>query len=101
MTTPHDIFLGKAPRTSVALGDLLTALTEDSALAAKEQHLAYLAALCATRMTSGLAFHVQMAQRAGASNEEITSACMVGYPAVGLQVLDGLRVAAEVLDAGQ
>lgn len=97
MSNPPDLFCGHAPQTSRAFAQLPTALVADSALTSKEHHLAYLAVLCATRMTSGIAFHVTLARQAGATDEEIASACLVGLPAVGLQVLEGLRAVTEAL----
>ena len=58
----------------------------------------HIAVLCAAGLTSGLPFHVQLARQAGASREEVLSACLVGLQAVGLVVIDGFEVAYHALD---
>ncbi|MDR3070225.1 MAG: carboxymuconolactone decarboxylase family protein [Propionibacteriaceae bacterium] len=93
------LFGQQFPETAKAhMGFVQTAGIE-SALDEKTRHLAYLAVLSAAGLTGGIAFHVQMAQQAGASRDEIVSACLVGMPAVGLQVLDGFAVASASLES--
>jgi alkylhydroperoxidase/carboxymuconolactone decarboxylase family protein YurZ len=72
---------------------------QESALDDKTNHLAYIAVLCSAGLTSGLPFHVQLARQAGASREEVLSACLAGMQAVGLIVMDGYEIAVQTLDA--
>jgi alkylhydroperoxidase/carboxymuconolactone decarboxylase family protein YurZ len=88
------------PQTAQAHMAFVQAKAEESALDAKTNHLAYLAVLSAAGMTGGLDFHVGLAKRAGATDDEIRSAALVGMQAVGLQVLDGLAAVCAALEAG-
>lgn len=69
-----------------------------SALDEKTQALAYLSVLSATRLESGIPFHVKMAKMHGATREEVISAVLVGLPAVGNVVTAALPVALEAFD---
>lgn len=77
------------PKTAQAFSALVTALSNESALSAKEQHLAYIAVLSAVRLLDGIPFHVKAAQDEGATDEQILSASLVGLPAVGLRTIAG------------
>jgi 4-carboxymuconolactone decarboxylase len=85
------------PKTAQAQMGMVDALAFESALDEKTRQLAYLAVLCAARLTGGIAFHVAMARETGASDAEIKSAAMVGLPAVGLHVMDGYAAVAAAL----
>jgi alkylhydroperoxidase/carboxymuconolactone decarboxylase family protein YurZ len=74
------------------------AKAEESALDPKTNHLAYLAVLSSAGMTGGLDFHVGLAKQAGATDEEIRSAALVGMQAAGLRVLDGLAAVCAALE---
>jgi len=67
-------------------------------LDAKTGALAYLAVLAALNRTGGIAFHVQVAKKAGASREEVISAILVGLPAAGHAVTQALPLAIEAYD---
>ncbi|MDR1078293.1 MAG: carboxymuconolactone decarboxylase family protein [Propionibacteriaceae bacterium] len=93
------LFGQQFPQTAAAHMAFLRAKAEESALDPKTDHLAYLAVLSAAGMTGGLGFHVGLAQRAGATDEEIKSAALVGMPAVGLKVLDGFAAVCAALES--
>ncbi|EAD3681123.1 carboxymuconolactone decarboxylase family protein [Listeria monocytogenes] len=69
-----------------------------SKLDKKTEELAYIAVMAATRLESGLPFHVKMAKTNGATRDEIISAVLVGLPAVGNTVISALPVALEAYD---
>jgi alkylhydroperoxidase/carboxymuconolactone decarboxylase family protein YurZ len=94
------LFGQQFPQTAQAHMAFVQAKAEESALDAKTNHLAYLAVLSAAGMTGGLAFHVGLAKRAGATDDEIRSAALVGMQAVGLRVLDGLAAVCAALETG-
>lgn len=71
---------------------------EASALDEKTRELAYIAVLSAIRMIGGLKLHVTSAKKAGATREEVKSAVLVGFPAVGLSLIDALEFALRVYD---
>ena len=53
---------------------MVQAVDQASALDKKTEELAYLAVLAASRMESGISFHVKMVKQAGASRDEVISA---------------------------
>lgn len=87
------------PVTAKAHMRFVQAAADESALDERTRHLAYLSVLCAQGLTGGIAFHVGLALRAGASRDEVASAALVGMPAVGLRVLDGYAAALAAVDA--
>jgi alkylhydroperoxidase/carboxymuconolactone decarboxylase family protein YurZ len=91
-------FMQEAGAAGQAYMALVTKLSESSALGRKEDELAYIAVLSATRMSGGIPFHVKSAKKLGASRDEVKSAVLVGLPAVGLMVLDALPVALQSYD---
>jgi len=93
------LFGQQFPATAKAHMAFVQAKAEESSLDEKTSHLAYLAVLAAAGLAGGIGFHVQLARQAGASRDEVLSACLVGLPAVGLQVLDGLAAAVDALDS--
>jgi alkylhydroperoxidase/carboxymuconolactone decarboxylase family protein YurZ len=97
-TSGFQLFGEQQPEVAAAFGAYVQAHASASALADKTQHLAYLGVLAAQRMTGGLPFHVRLAFEAGAGREEVSSAVLVGMPAVGLVVLDALPVALAAWD---
>jgi alkylhydroperoxidase/carboxymuconolactone decarboxylase family protein YurZ len=98
---PSNAFLRfgqEAPATAAAHQAFVEARAQESALDPKTRHLAYLAVLAASGLTSGIGFHVTLAKQAGATREEIISAALVGMPAVGLQILGGFAAVVEACD---
>ena len=98
MSNGFDLFAQNMPKTAAAHMAFLQTKAEESALDEKTNHLAYLAVLAAAGLTSGIPFHVSLAQQAGATRDEILSATLVGMQAVGLIVMDAYAVAAATLD---
>jgi len=91
------LFAQEWPKTAQAHMAFVQAKAAESALDAKTNHLAYLAVLSAAGLTGGIAFHVGLAEQAGAKPEEIRSAALVGLQAVGLCVLDGYAAVSAAL----
>lgn len=92
-------FSQRFPQTAKAHMAFVRAKAIESALDSKTNHLAYVAVLCAAGMSGGLEFHVGLARQAGASDDEIRSAALVGMQAVGLGVLDGFASVCAALEA--
>ena len=92
-------FLERAPKHAGAWMTAVQALGEASALDAKTSALAYLAVLAALRLDSGVPFHVKIAKQAGASQDEVISALLVGLPAAGNGITQSLPAAIEAYDA--
>jgi alkylhydroperoxidase/carboxymuconolactone decarboxylase family protein YurZ len=93
-------FLKEAPDHAQAWMSAVQGLDHASALDKKTEELAYLAVLAASRMESGIAFHVHSAKQAGATRAEVISAILVGLPAVGQRVIQSLPSALAAYDAG-
>src|SRR5689334_6354151 len=74
-------------------------LAEASALDKKTGELVYPSVLAAVGMESGIAFHVKAAKQLGATRDEISSAILVGMPAVGQVVIQCLPAALSAYDA--
>ena len=91
-------FLTAAPDHAKAWNDVVAGLANASALDEKTRALAYIAVLAALELTSGIPFHVEAAQNAGATRDEIVSAILIGLPAAGNRVTQALPTALEVLD---
>lgn len=92
-------FAKEAPVLYAAWLQAVAALGNASALDAKTQSLVYIGILAATRLESGLAFHVREAKAHGASRDEIISAVLAGLPAVGNCVVQALPAALQSFDA--
>lgn len=75
-------------------------LAAASALDPKTAALAYLAVLAALGLESGVPFHVQAAQAAGATRAEVISAVLVGLPVAGNRVTQVLPAAVAAYDGG-
>ena len=88
VTTGFQMFMEESGEVGKAYSQLVQAMAQNSALDKKTHALAYISALAAAQMTGGLAFHVMMAKKVGASRDEVRDAVLVGLPAVGLAVLD-------------
>jgi alkylhydroperoxidase/carboxymuconolactone decarboxylase family protein YurZ len=73
-------------------------LDKASALDKKTEELAYIAVLAATRLESGIPFHVKMAKLSGATRDEIISSILIGLPAVGNIVIQALPIALTAFD---
>lgn len=94
-------FMTEAPRHAQAWSAMVQGLDVASALDKKTEELAYLAVLAALRMESGIPFHVKMAKQAGATRDEVISAILVGLPAAGHGVTQGLPAALAAFDGEQ
>ncbi|MGO4408094.1 carboxymuconolactone decarboxylase family protein [Bosea sp. RAF48] len=86
-------FLTDAPDHQKAWLEAVEKLGTASALDAKTEALVYIGILAATRLDSGLPFHVAQAKGHGASRNEIVSAVLAGLPAAGNVVIQSLPVA--------
>jgi alkylhydroperoxidase/carboxymuconolactone decarboxylase family protein YurZ len=93
-------FLREAPQHAQAWGQMTQSLAAASALDPKSAALAYLAVLAALGLEGGVPFHVQAAQAAGATREEVISAVLVGLPAAGNRVTQVLLAAVAAYDGG-
>ncbi|MCY6957439.1 carboxymuconolactone decarboxylase family protein [Clostridium brassicae] len=91
-------FMNEAPEHAKVWMEVVQKLGNVSGLDKKTEELAYIAVLAATRMESGIPFHVKQAKEKGASREEIISAILVGLPAVGNIVTTSLPIALESYD---
>lgn len=91
-------FLKESGSTGQAFMNMVMENAKNSALDEKTRELAYLAVLAAVRLTSGVAFHVKSAKKAGATREEVMSAVLVGLPAVGITVTESLALAMNAYD---
>ncbi|WP_312796185.1 carboxymuconolactone decarboxylase family protein [Tianweitania sp.] len=91
-------FMTEAPAHQKAWLQAAKGLGEASTLDAKTEALVYLGILAATRLESGIAFHVAEAKKAGASREEVVSAILAGLPAAGNAVIQALPAALAAYD---
>lgn len=91
-------FMKEAPQHSKAWMEVVKELDSSSALDSKTEELAYIAVLAATRLESGLSFHVKHAKELGATREEIISSVLIGLPAVGNIVIQALPIALDAFD---
>jgi alkylhydroperoxidase/carboxymuconolactone decarboxylase family protein YurZ len=92
-------FMTEAPGHAGAWRTAVEGLERASSLDKKTAELAYLAVLAALRLEGGIAFHVEMAKRAGASREDVVSAVLIGLPAAGHSVVQVLPAALAAYDA--
>lgn len=92
------IFIKEAPEQQQIWMETVQRLGASSKLDPKTEELAYIAVLAATRLESGLPFHVKHAKSLGATREEIISAILVGLPAVGNAVIQSLPIAIKAYD---
>jgi len=93
-----EIFASEAPEYQSIWMEAVKKLDAVSKLDKKTEELAYLAVLSATRLESGIPFHIKMAKTYGATREEIISSILVGLPAVGNQVISVLPIALSAYD---
>lgn len=91
-------FTKEAPGHQKAWLEAVQKLGEASKLDAKTEALIYIGILAATRLESGLPFHVAEAMKLGASRDEVISAVLVGLPAVGNTVIQSLPAALSAFD---
>ena len=99
VSAAYRAFLEEAPAHAHAWMEAAQALGAASALDAKTAALTYLGVLAATRLESGVPFHVAQAKAAGATREEVVSAVLIGLPAAGNQVVQVLPAALAAYDA--
>lgn len=98
VTNSFQMFMEETKYTGKAYMDMVMQLSQESVLDKKTHELSYISVLAATKMISGIHFHVKSAKELGASKEEIKSAILVGLPAVGITVIDALEVALNAYD---
>lgn len=91
-------FMQEAPEHQQAWLEMVKKLSAAGKLDPKTEALAYLAVLAALRLEGGIPFHVMQAKSQGASREEIVSAILVGLPAAGNAVIQGLPAALSAYD---
>lgn len=94
-----ETFVKEAPAHQKAWLGAVQQLGEASRLDAKTEALVYIGILAATRLESGLPFHVCEAKKHGASREEVISAVLAGLPAVGNNVIQSLPIALSAFDS--
>lgn len=92
------MFMKETPEHQQAWMEMIQKLSSASKLDAKTSELAYLAVLAATRLHTGLPFHVKNAKSLGATRDEVASAVLLGLPAVGNIVIQALPIALEAYD---
>jgi alkylhydroperoxidase/carboxymuconolactone decarboxylase family protein YurZ len=100
MSDAFQAFMSEAPEHAQAWMQAVRGLDDASALDKKTEELAYLAVLASLRLESGVPLHAQLAKEAGAFREEVISAVLVGLPAGGQGVTQGLPTAIAMYDAG-
>ncbi len=100
MSNAFQTFLKETPEYSKAWMEAVKKLDSANALDKKTKALAYLAVLAASGLVSGIPFHAQHAKSLGASRDEIIGAVLVGLPAVGHIVIQGLPAALEAYGEG-
>lgn len=93
-----ETFAQEAPDHLKAWSEAVQALGAASKLDDKTAALAYISVMAATRLESGLPFHVGMAKKHGATRDEVISAVLIGLPAVGNIVTTSLPIAVEAYD---
>ncbi|MCH5193036.1 MAG: carboxymuconolactone decarboxylase family protein [Oscillospiraceae bacterium] len=98
VTNSFRLFMEETEGTGKAYMDMVMQQAKSSSLDKKTHELAYIAVLSATRMTSGLNFHVKSAKEAGATKEDIKSAVLVGLPVAGITLADALETALQAYD---
>jgi len=98
VSTAFQTFLKEAPEHQKAWLGAVQGLGAASKLDAKTEALVYIGILSATRLESGLPFHVIEAKKHGASRDEIISAVLAGLPAVGNNVIQSLPIALRIFD---
>lgn len=91
-------FMENAPEYQKAQMEFVSSLSNHCKLDRKTETLAYLSVLAATRLESGIPFHVKEAKKEGATREEIISCILVGLPAVGNCVIQSLPTALAAFD---
>lgn len=99
VSSAFQVFMKEAPEHAKAWGGAVQALSAASALDKKTAALAYLSALAALDLRSGVPFHAIAAKESGASREEVISAVLIGLPAAGHGVTRSLPAALEAYDS--
>lgn len=98
VSNAFETFAKEAPDHQKAWSVAVQALGAASKLDNKTASLAYISVMAATRLDSGLPFHVQMAKKHGATKDEVISAVLIGLPAVGNIVTAALPIAIDAYD---
>lgn len=91
-------FAKNAPEHQTVWMETAQKLSNASALDGKTAELVYLGVLAASRLESGIPFHVKHAKSLGATREEVISAVLIGLPAVGNVVVQSLPAAIQAYD---
>nr|NQU92861.1 carboxymuconolactone decarboxylase family protein [Bacteroidota bacterium] len=92
------MFATDTPEHQKAWMEMIQKLSAANKLDPKTREIAYLAVMAATRLHTGLPYHVKHAKSLGATREEVASAILTGLPAVGNIVIQALPIALESYD---
>ncbi len=98
MSDAFQIFMKEAPAHQEAWLEAVKKIGAASKLDPKTEALIYIGILAATRLHSGLPFHVAEAKQHGATREEVVSAILAGLPALGNVVIQALPAALQAYD---
>ncbi|MEW9123117.1 MAG: carboxymuconolactone decarboxylase family protein [Thermotaleaceae bacterium] len=98
VSNAFQVFLHEAKEHSAAWMEAVQKLDAASSLDKKTEELAYLAVMAAVGLESGIPFHVKSAKEHGATREDVKSAILLGLPAVGNKVIQGLPIALDAFD---
>jgi len=98
VSNAFQVFMTETPEFSGPWMEAVHKLDAASQLEPKTKTLAYLAVLAATRLESGIPFHVKHAKSLGATRDEVLSVILVGLPAVGHAVTQCLPAALKAYD---
>ncbi len=93
ISSAFQMFLSEASGYSGPWMEAVKKLDAAKPLDDKTKELAYIAVLAATRMESGVPFHVKMAKEHGATRDEVIASVMIGLPAAGQVVIQVLPAA--------
>lgn len=91
-------FSQEAPNHAKAWAEMVSKMSEASALDSKTSSLVYIGILAALGIESGIPYHVSVAKNAGASKEEIISAALLALPPAGHKVTQVLPAIVEAYD---
>lgn len=92
------VFMNEAAGHAGAWMEAVQKLDKASSLDKKTEEIAYISVLAAAGLESGIPFHVKSAKTAGATRADITSAVLLGLPAVGNKVIQALPIALDAFD---
>jgi len=93
-----EVFMKEAPKEQKAWAEMIKELSEASSLDNKTHALCYISSLVASNTYSGLAYHVKMAKKYGATKDEVKSATLLPLSLCGNRVIHALEIALEAFD---